>query len=85
MKNLVERFNSVNAVKRNLEKEIEEAENTIAEYSNLLGEKIRINEVKIDENKEIEKLIKIETNRQLNQFSRIYFDKAKINYSINEN
>ncbi|MFB5608235.1 MAG: hypothetical protein ACE5RG_09080, partial [Candidatus Nitrosomaritimum yanchengensis] len=44
MKNLVERFNSVNAVKRNLEKEIEETENTIAEYSNLLGEKIRINE-----------------------------------------
>lgn len=44
MKNLVERFNSVNAVKRNLEKEIEEAESTISEYSNLLGEKIRINE-----------------------------------------
>lgn len=44
MKNLVERFNSVNAVKRNLEKEIEETENIIAEYSNLLGEKIRINE-----------------------------------------
>lgn len=44
MKNLVERFNSVNAVKRSLEKEIEETENTIAEYSNLLGEKIRINE-----------------------------------------
>ena len=44
MKNLVERFNSVNAVKRNLEKEIEETENTISEYSNLLGEKIRINE-----------------------------------------
>lgn len=44
MKNLVERFNSVNAVKRNLEKEIEDTENTIAEYSNLLGEKIRINE-----------------------------------------
>ena len=54
-------------------------------YLILKIEKIRINEVKIDENKELEKLIKIETNRQLNQFSRIYFDKAKINYSINEN
>ena len=54
-------------------------------YLILKIEKIRINEVKIDENKELEKLLKIETNRQLNQFSRIYFDKAKINYSINEN
>jgi len=44
MKNLVERFNSVNAVKRNLEKEIEDTENILSEYSNLLGEKIRINE-----------------------------------------
>ena len=44
MKNLVERFNSVHAVKRSLEKEIEDTENTITEYSNLLGEKIRIDE-----------------------------------------
>jgi hypothetical protein len=44
MKNLIERFNSVNSVKRSLEKEIEDTENTIAEYSNLLGEKIRIND-----------------------------------------
>ncbi|MCV0392256.1 MAG: hypothetical protein K5790_03060 [Nitrosopumilus sp.] len=44
MKNIVERFNSVNALKRNLEKEIENTENIIAEYSNLLGEKIRVNE-----------------------------------------
>lgn len=45
---------------------------------------IRDNEIKIDKQKEIEKLIKSETNKQLNQFSRIYFDKSKINYSINE-
>ena len=32
-----------------------------------------------------EKLIQFETNKQLNQFSRIYFNKSKINYSINEN
>ena len=30
-------------------------------------------------------MIKYETNKQLNQFSRIYFEKSKINYSINEN
>jgi peptidyl-prolyl cis-trans isomerase SurA len=48
-------------------------------------EKIKITEIKIDKNKEIEKLIQIETNKQLNQFSNIYFNKAKINYSINEN
>ena len=29
-------------------------------------------------------MIKYETNKQLNQFSRIYFEKSKINYSINE-
>ena len=52
MKNLVERFNSVNSVKRNLEKEIEETESTISEYSNLLGEKIRINEADSSEDPE---------------------------------
>ena len=52
MKNLVERFNSVNAVKRNLEKEIEETDSTISEYSNLLGEKIRINEADASEDPE---------------------------------
>jgi hypothetical protein len=52
MKNLVERFNSVNAVKRSLEKEIEDTENTIAEYSNLLGEKIRIDEETLSDDPE---------------------------------
>ena len=42
MKNLVERFNSVHAVKRSLEKEIEDTENTITEYSNLLGKKLEL-------------------------------------------
>ncbi len=44
MKNLIERFNSVNSLKSNLEKEVEETELVIKEYSNLLGEKIRSNE-----------------------------------------
>ena len=54
-------------------------------YLILKLEKIKITEIKIDKNKEIEKLVKIETNKQLNQFSNIYFNKSKINYSINEN
>jgi len=44
LKHLIERFNSVNSLKVNLEKEIEDTEHIIQEYSNLLGEKIRINE-----------------------------------------
>lgn len=44
MKNLVERFNSVNSLKVNLEREIEDVEFTIQEYSNLLGEKIRMHD-----------------------------------------
>jgi peptidyl-prolyl cis-trans isomerase SurA len=46
--------------------------------------KIKINKIKINKEKELEKLIQVETNRQLNKFSRIYFDKSKINYSISE-
>lgn len=53
-------------------------------YLILKVEKIKTNEIKIDKEKEIEKLIQVETNRQLNQFSKIYFDKSKINYLINE-
>ena len=53
-------------------------------YLILKVEKIRTNEVVIDKEKEVEKLIKAETNKQLNQYSKIYFDKSKINYSINE-
>tara|TARA_B100001093_G_C26652392_1_gene938071 strand:- start:104 stop:1033 length:930 start_codon:yes stop_codon:yes gene_type:complete len=47
-------------------------------------EEIRINEISINENEELNKIIKFETNRQLNQFSRIFFNKIKVNYSINE-
>jgi len=44
LKSLIERFNSIASLKTNLEKEIEETEFQIKEYSNLLGEKIRSNE-----------------------------------------
>ena len=50
---------------------------------------LKIDEIKttkkiINEEDELNKLIQAETNRQLNQFSKIYFDKSKINYLINE-
>ncbi|MDC3071389.1 peptidylprolyl isomerase [Candidatus Pelagibacter sp.] len=48
-------------------------------------EKIRIKEISINKKNELNKMIKYETNKQLNQFSRIYFEKSKINYLINEN
>ena len=53
-------------------------------YMILKIDEIKESKVKIDKQKELEKLIKIETNKQLNQFSRIYFMKSKINYTINE-
>lgn len=47
-------------------------------------EDIKIQESIIDKEKEIEKLVSLETNKQLNRFSKIYFNKSKLNYSINE-
>jgi len=44
MRNLIERFNSVASLQISLEKEIEETQLVIQEYSNLLGEKIRSNQ-----------------------------------------
>ena len=46
---------------------------------------IRKKNISINKDEELEKMIKFETNKQLNQFSKIYFNKSKINYSINEN
>ena len=40
--------------------------------------------IKIDEKKELNKLIIFEQNRQLAQFSKIYFNKIKINTNISE-
>ena len=44
MNRLIGRFNSISSLQSNLEKEIEETESLISEYSNILGEKIRQNE-----------------------------------------
>ena len=53
-------------------------------YLILKIDKIRITQIEINKENELQKLIKAETNKQLNQFSRIYFDKSKINYKIDE-
>lgn len=45
---------------------------------------LKVRNIKIDEKKELEFLIQNEFNRKLNQFSRIYFEKIKLNYNINE-
>ena len=54
-------------------------------YLLLKIDQIKVSEIKIDKPKELKKLIQLETTKQLNRFSRIYFNKSKINYSINEN
>jgi len=52
-------------------------------YIIILKKNKRINKIELNKEEELEKLIQLETNLQLNRFSRIYFDKAKINYLIN--
>ena len=48
-------------------------------------EDIRINQNNLDKQKEFEKIVEMETNKQLNQFSKIYYNKIKKNYPLNEN
>ena len=45
----------------------------------------KMNEVEIDFNLELKKMIRFEKNKQLNQFSSIYYKKIKNNIKINEN
>ena len=45
---------------------------------------IKFVQKKFDKNKELDNLIKFETNKQLNQYSNIYFNKVKKNTNINE-
>ncbi len=63
---------------------ITEAINIGNNYLILKINEIKINKIKINKEKELEKLVQAETNKQLNKYSRIYFDKSKINYSISE-
>ena len=53
-------------------------------YMILLIEEIRFTETEIDKDVELRKMIEFERNKLLNKFSKIYFNKTKINYSINE-
>ncbi len=48
-------------------------------------DKIELTKLQINKKDELDKMIKFETNRQLKQFSKIYFNKSKINYLVNEN
>ena len=47
-------------------------------------ENVKTEKVEIDFNEELKNLIKFETERQLNQFSVIYFNKLKLNSKISE-
>jgi len=81
---------------KNLSEKIINEINILSEnqYSNIINigtsylilkvEKIRFNTIEINEKEELNKMIVFETNKQLNQYSRIFFNKSKLNYSINE-
>lgn len=47
-------------------------------------EEVKTKKIKINNETKLKEMINFERNRQLNQFSSIYFNKIKINYSIDE-
>ena len=67
----------------------------IGEYTNtiqlgnnfliLMIDDMRIRKAEINKDDELNKLVKFETNKQLTKFSKIFFNKSKINFKINEN
>ena len=66
----------------------------VGEYTNpiLIGnsyiilkvESMKNQSIKIDEKKELKKMTQLENDRQLSQFSKIYYNKIKINTNISE-
>ena len=44
----------------------------------------KTNKILVDKKKQLKEMINYETNRQLTQYSNIYFNKIKINHTINE-
>ena len=84
----IEENNLSEILLRNLEKiSVGQHTNVIQLGNNFIilkVEEIKETNISVDKNKELEKMIKFETNKQLNQFSRIFFDKSKMNYKINE-
>ena len=53
-------------------------------YMILLVEETKFTKIEIDKKAELKKMIEFERNKILNKFSKIYFNKTKMNYSINE-
>ena len=53
-------------------------------YLILMIDEIKINKLTIDKEKELKQLIQFETNKQLSQFSKIYFNKVSVNYFVDE-
>jgi peptidyl-prolyl cis-trans isomerase SurA len=51
-------------------------------YLILDKEQTRIRNIEINKEEEFKRLVQQETNNQLNQFSRIFFEKSKMNYVI---
>jgi len=83
---------SKNALSKKIFEEIEKinnGENTeIIDFGNnfliLKKEDTRIISAEIDKQKELNKLVQQETNNQLNRYSRIFFEKSKMNYVITD-
>ena len=78
-----------NIINQNLQnKKINEFTDVIQVGNNyliLMINDIKFTKIKINKDEEFKRLVQFETNRQLNQFSKIFFNKSKINYVINEN
>ena len=74
-------FENIKNLKKN---EISDIINIGNNFLILKINEIRQKNIPINKEKELNKMIKFETNKQLNQFSKIFFDKAKMNYSIDE-
>ncbi len=81
MVRLIRRYNTVSSLKSNLEKEIEEIEQSINEYSNVLGEKIRINE---ELSKDDPEFLELKSKLENNLTDKNKTD-AKIDHTKNNN
>ena len=83
MVKLIRRYNTISSLKSSLNKEIEDTEQSINEYSNVLGEKIRINEeFSKDDPEFLELKSKLENNVDRNK-TNTKIDDTKINSKRN--
>lgn len=80
---MIRRYNTISSLKSSLNKEIEDTEQSINEYSNVLGEKIRINEeFSKDDPEFLELKSKLENNVDRNK-TNTKIDDTKINSKRN--